>query len=141
MEHNNPVTRRTQTPPPFMKFHADATSGNAISGYGDGWVSVNGQRFTDSLVVAHDHLSGWDCLGFDALQQSHFDRLASLDPELLIFGSGKRLRFAAPALLAHLYGRRIGVETMDTQAACRTYNFLLGEGRRVVAALLIDPPA
>ncbi|NBX05128.1 MAG: hypothetical protein EBR18_03320 [Betaproteobacteria bacterium] len=121
-----------------MKFHADATSGNAVSAYGDGWVSVNGQRFSHSLVVGHDHLSDWDCRGFDALQQSHFDGLASLDPELVIFGSGKRLQFVAPAFLAGLYARRIGVETMDTQAACRTYNFLLGEGRRVVAALLID---
>ena len=121
-----------------MKFHADATSGNAVSGYGDDWVSVNGQRFTHSLVVGHDHLSDWDCLGFEALRQSHFDNLASLGPELVIFGSGKRLQFVAPVLLANLYARRIGIETMDTQAACRTYNFLLGEGRRVVAALLID---
>ena len=69
---------------------------------------------------------------------SKWSGLASLDPELVIFGSGKRLQFVAPAFLAGLYARRIGVETMDTQAACRTYNFLLGEGRRVVAALLID---
>ena len=121
-----------------MKFHADATPGHAVSGYGDGWVTVNGQRFAHSLVIGHDQLMAWDCPGFDALHQSHFARLAALDPELIIFGSGKRLQFPAPALLADLYARRIGVETMDTQAACRTYNFLLGEGRRVVAALLIN---
>jgi hypothetical protein len=120
-----------------MKFHADATPGNAVSGYGDGWVSVNGQRFAHSLVIGVDNIRPWECPGFDALHPSHFARLAALDPELVIFGSGKRLQFPAAALLADLYARRIGVETMDTQAACRTYNFLLGEGRRVVAALLI----
>ena len=120
-----------------MKFLPDATTSHAVSGYGEGWVSVNGQRFTHSLVVAHGHLSDWDCSGFDALQARHFERLASLGPEVIIFGSGQRLRFVAPALLAGVYARGMGVETMDTAAACRTYNFLLGEGRRVVAALLI----
>lgn len=139
MEHNNPVAPSTQKHLQSMKFHADVHPGNAVSGYGDGWVSVNGERFNHSLVIGRDHLTAWDCPDFDALQPSHFDKLAELEPELLIFGSGKRLRFAAPALLANLYARRIGVETMDTQAACRTYNFLLGEGRRVVAALLICP--
>lgn len=121
-----------------MKFQADATSGNTVSGYGEGWVSVNGQRFTHSLVIGTDHVLAWDCPHFGALSQLHFERLLALGPELIIFGSGKRLQFAAPALLAKLYAQRIGIETMDTHAACRTYNFLLGEGRRVVAALLID---
>jgi len=121
-----------------MKFHADAASGNSVSAYGEGWVSVNGQRFTHSLVIGHDHVMPWDCPDFGSLNQRHFDCLADLRPELIIFGSGSRLQFAAPALLATLYAQRIGVETMDTQAACRTYNFLLGEGRQVVAALLIS---
>jgi len=68
---------------------------------------------------------------------SHFDRVAELDADLVIFGSGERLRFPNPALLQALYAKRIGVETMDTHAACRTYNFLASEGRRVVAALLL----
>ena len=59
-------------------------------------------------------------------------------PELVIFGSGARLRFPAPGLLRDLIERRIGVETMDTAAACRTYNVLASEGRSVVAALLLD---
>ena len=120
-----------------MKFQADATSGNAVTGYGAGWVSVNGQRFEHSLVIGHTGLTAWECPDFAALRVDHFERLAKLDPELVIFGSGANLQFPPPALLASLYARRIGVETMDTQAACRTYNFLVGEGRRAIAALLI----
>ncbi len=79
----------------------------------------------------------WNCTGFDALQASHFEQLAALNPELVLFGSGERIRFPKPQWLQTLYARRIGVETMDTQAACRTYNFLAGEGRKVLAALLL----
>jgi uncharacterized protein len=78
---------------------------------------------------------------FDALSERHFAALADLAPELVIFGTGARLRFPAPALLRPLIERGIGVETMDTAAACRTYNVLLGEGRAVVAALLFESPA
>ena len=120
-----------------MKFQADATSGNAVTGYGAGWVSVNGQRFEHSLVIGHTVLTAWECPDFAALKAGHLEQLAALDPELVIFGSGPILRFPAPALLQSLYAQRIGVETMDTQAACRTYNFLVGEGRRAIAALLI----
>ena len=71
----------------------------------------------------------------------HEGAVLALEPELVVFGSGERLRFAAPALLRGLIERRIGVETMDTAAACRTFNVLAGEGRCVVAALLLDGPA
>ena len=120
-----------------MKFQADTTSGNAVTGYGAGWVSVNGQHFEHSLVIGHTVLVAWECPDFAALRADHFERLGALDPELVIFGSGATLQFPPPVLLTSLYARRIGVETMDTQAACRTYNFLVGEGRRAVAALLL----
>ena len=121
-----------------MKFQPDAIEGPSVTGYGPGWVSVNGEKFTSSLVISsmHAHFL-WDCTQFDDLQAHHFEKLLSLEPELILFGSGERLRFPNPQWLASLYARRIGVETMDTQAACRTYNFLAGEGRRVVAALLL----
>jgi uncharacterized protein len=83
----------------------------------------------------------WDAANFDALTAAHFERLVALEPEVVIFGSGARLRFAPPALLRALIERRIGVETMDTAAACRTYNVLANEGRTVVAALLLDAAA
>jgi uncharacterized protein len=74
---------------------------------------------------------------FSKLTQAHFDELLQLQPELVIFGSGAKLRFPPPALLSGLIARRIGVESMDSAAACRTYNVLVSEGRTVVAALLL----
>lgn len=121
-----------------MKFLPDPTESSSVTGYGPGWVLVNREKYTASVVVST--LSTpflWECAQFDDLQAHHFERLATLDAELVIFGSGERIRFPQPALLQALYAKRIGVETMDTQAACRTYNFLAGEGRKVVAALLL----
>ena len=121
-----------------MKLHPDATQGPTVTGYGDGWVAINGERFTASLVFsAAGERFDWGCDRFEDLQSRHFDRLAEMDADLVIFGSGERLRFPNPALLQALYARKMGMETMDTQAACRTYNFLASEGRRVVAALLL----
>jgi len=86
-------------------------------------------------------LIDWPCSRLEDLNAAHFSMLASVmpeAPELVIFGSGSRLRFVPPSLLSGLMGQRIGVETMDTAAACRTYNILASEGRRVVAALLME---
>ena len=121
-----------------MKFQPDSTQGPTITGYGPGWVAVNGQQLDTHLIV--DSRSGstpWNCGGFEALSGADFEIFAKLEPELVLFGSGDRIRFPKPEWLQALYARRIGVETMDTQAACRTYNFLAGEGRKVVAALLV----
>lgn len=121
-----------------MKFQPDSTQGPTITGYGPGWVAVNGQQQNKHLIV--DSRSGstpWNCDGFDSLTGADFDVFVELAPELVLFGSGERIRFPKPQWLQALYAKRIGVETMDTHAACRTYNFLAGEGRRVVAALLV----
>jgi uncharacterized protein len=121
-----------------MKFQPDAISGNAISAYGPDWVAVNGEKFSHSLIVqVNDAPFNWQCPSFESLGPEHFEQLATLNAEVIIFGSGSRLRFPNPAWLEALYAKRVGVETMDTQAACRTYNFLAGEGRHVVAALLL----
>ena len=120
-----------------MKFNPDPTTGNTISGYGPGWVSVKSQRFHSNVLIGHNLLEAWDCGDFASLRAENFSPIANLNPEVLIFGSGQRLQFPPAAVLKDLYALGIGVETMDTQAACRTYNFLLGEGRRVIAALLI----
>ncbi|HET8694282.1 MAG TPA: MTH938/NDUFAF3 family protein, partial [Aquabacterium sp.] len=71
--------------------------------------------------------------------EAHFLQIAQAQPEVVIFGSGTTLRFPAPSLLRPLMAARIGIETMDTAAACRTYNILVAEGRRVMAALLLEP--
>jgi uncharacterized protein len=122
-----------------MKLQPDRFDTLAITGHGPGWVAVNGDKVSHSLVVsAHGDRLDWQCERFDSLSAEHFERLLALRPELVVFGSGERLRFPSPALLRALVGRNIGVETMDTRAACRTFNILAGEGRRVVAALLIE---
>ncbi|MCV0440181.1 MAG: Mth938-like domain-containing protein [Hydrogenophaga sp.] len=124
-----------------MKLHADKPDSLAITSYGEGWVAVNGQRHAGSLVLASGgQLHPWGCERFEDLTSAHFEHLAGVmdeAPELVLFGSGSRLRFVRPALLQDLMARRIGVETMDSAAACRTFNILAGEGRRVVLALLM----
>ena len=121
-----------------MKFIPDTQYGPTITAYGPGWVAVNGEQHHGSILVSSQgECRPWGASEFDGLQASHFEELASLEPELVLFGSGSRIQFPRPLWLTSLYGKRIGVETMDTQAACRTYNFLASEGRKVVAALLV----
>ena len=116
---------------------------NAISRHGVEGVIVNGVEHRSSVIVPwQGAVLAWPVSDFSTLSEQHFALLAELGPELVIFGSGQRIRFPPPALLRPLIGRRIGIETMDTAAASRTYNVLLAEGRTVVAALLFEaaPP-
>jgi uncharacterized protein len=126
-----------------MKMRADRIEGqNAIARHGPGGVVVNGVEHTESVIVPwQGEVAAWNVDAFDSLRADHFARVAALKPELVIFGSGSRLRFPAPALLRPLIDAGIGVETMDTAAACRTYNVLLAESRSVVAALIFDAAA
>lgn len=122
-----------------MKLQPDKFDVQAIQAYGPGWVSVNGEKITHSVVIgSQGQRIAWDCGRFDELTEAHFEQLAGLNAELVIFGSGATLRFPKPQWLKGLFSRRVGLETMDTQAACRTYNILAGEGRHVVTALLIE---
>jgi uncharacterized protein len=124
-----------------MKLQPDKFDVPAISGYGPGWIGLNGEKISHSVVIgSRGERLDWVCERFSDLTQAHFDQLAALDAELVVFGSGLRLRFPQPAWLVSLAARRIGIETMDTAAACRTYNILAGEGRHVVAALLMETP-
>jgi uncharacterized protein len=127
-----------------MKLQPDRLDVQSILGYGPGWIglSSNGvaEKIERSIVIgSRGEKFDWNCERFEDLTAEHFARLAQTKPELVIFGSGTRLRFAPPALLRALMENRIGIETMDTLAACRTYNILAGEGRQVLAALLIEP--
>jgi len=122
-----------------MKLQPDRFDTLSINAYGEDWIAVNGEKKHHSLVVSsQSNCFDWGCTSFEELALEHFDRLAEDAPEVVIFGSGQRLRFVSPALLRGLITRGIGVETMDTIAACRTYNILAQEGRRVVAALLLE---
>jgi uncharacterized protein len=125
-----------------MKLHADPTSTVSITAHGPGWVAVNGQRHGRSVVIdSQGTVQPWAVTSFDTLTAADLQGLADARPEIVLLGSGQRQRFVHPALLAPLHALRVGVETMDTAAACRTFNVLAAEGRRVVAALLIEPPA
>ena len=123
-----------------MKLHPDAINGSSITAYGTGWVEVNGQKYCHSLVISAmgDRLE-WNGVHYDNLEAAHFEQIARMNPELVIFGSGERMRFPQPQWLDALISRRIGIETMDTHAACRAFNFLSAEERKVVAVLLLPP--
>lgn len=109
-----------------------------IDRYDANSVVINEKSYSHSLLVMSDYLSDWQVESFDALTVAHFERLRALQPEVVLLGTGHKLRFPTAELLAPLINVQIGVEVMDRQAACRTYNLLAGDGRRVVAALLFQ---
>jgi uncharacterized protein len=108
-----------------------------FTAYGAGYVMVNGERHEKSVIVTPEQVTGWAAPDFAALDESHFAPLLALQPEVLLLGTGDQLRFPHPHLYRSLIEARIGVECMDTAAACRTYNILAAEGRRVAAAILL----
>jgi len=123
-----------------MKFQIDEQlGGNSISKHDLGRVWVNGQMNAHSLLVPwRGEVQAWGPARFEDLTEADFERIVALKPELVVFGSGAKLRFVPPALYRGLIQARIGMETMDIGAACRTYNVLASEGRSVLAALLIE---
>lgn len=122
-----------------MKLHLARPEGNnLISGYGPGWVEVNQTRYSSSLIVLPGLLvNSWLAENFESLQPSHFEALASLAPEIVLLGTGSTLRFPHPSLSRSLTDIGVGLECMDTGGACRTYNILMSEGRKVAAALIV----
>jgi uncharacterized protein len=123
-----------------MKLHATSTQHyQTVTAYDDAGVEINAVRFTQSLVVLPEVAPVvWPAASFDALTQEHFAEIDATLPDVVILGTGKRQRFVHPKLTAALTARRIGVECMDNQAACRTYNILMAEGRKVALALIFE---
>lgn len=121
-----------------MKLQIAPTEGqNTVTAYGEGYVSVNAVRHSDNLVVLPDRLiAGWTQASFETLSVADFELLAALDSEIILLGTGNQLRFPRPELLQPLVKAQKGIEVMDVQAACRTYNVLISEGRRAAAALI-----
>ncbi len=127
------------SPDTVLKLRQESNNAlNTITSYGEGFVAVNLERHDGSVIVMPDSLKAWPVSSFEALTTEDFDLIAEAAPKVVIFGSGSRLRFPHPRLTAGLTKHRIGVETMDFGAACRTYNILMSEGRRVAVALLIE---
>jgi uncharacterized protein len=130
-----------------MKLQPDKSDTQIINAYGPGWVSVGSfvdgvprvEKVTSSVVVgSHGERLDWAGIGFAQLSADLFEQLAQLKPELVVLGSGSTLRFPHPSLQRALMAARIGLETMDTLAACRTYNILAGEDRHVLGVFLIE---
>jgi uncharacterized protein len=126
-----------------MKLHSATTKQyQTVTGYDDQGVEINAERYAFSLIVMPETAPRpWDAPTFEALTAAHFEQIEADQPDVVILGTGARQRFVHPRLVAILSARHIGVECMDSKAACRTYNVLMGEGRKVTLALIIDPPA
>jgi len=124
-----------------LKLHLDRFDGqNAFSGYGEGHVAVNGREYRDSLIVLPERIvHPWNVPALEHLDTKALEELATLPLEIVLLGTGWRHGFVHPRVYNVLLGARIGVEVMETRAACRTYNILLAEGRKVAAALILDP--
>ena len=126
-----------------MKLHADQPNAlNTITAYGPGYIEINAVRHeTSVLVMPKGDIRPWPAARFEDLTAGQFEALLALGPEVVLLGTGDKLRFPHPRLTAALASRHIGVDAMDLQAACRTYNILMAEGRKVAAVLLIEPAA
>ena len=122
-----------------MKFHpTNAGKARIFTEHGSGYVSVSGKRYDQSIVVSPEEvLEDWKLAGFNELSEAHFEYLLALKPDVLLLGTGAQQHFPHPRLYRALTDAGISVECMDTPAACRTYNILAAENRKVVAAILI----
>ena len=123
-----------------MKLQPDPHSAlNTVTRYDDSYIEINAIRFESSvLVMPEGAITPWVITDFSQFERSHFEIIAQMRPELVILGGGLKHRFVSPSLIQDLYKAKIGFEVMTTQAACRTYNILMGEGRLVLGAFLIE---
>lgn len=123
-----------------MKLHSSPTQHyQTVTAYDDGGVEINGVRFAHSLIVLPEAAPmEWPPTSFDMLAAQHFEQIDAMHPEVVILGTGKKQRFVHPRLTASLTRRQVGVECMDSRAACRTYNILMAEDRKVALALIFE---
>jgi uncharacterized protein len=121
-----------------MKIEREQSDGrNTFTGYGPGYVEINRERHARSVLVSAQAVAEWKVRAVNELAASQIEPIAAMHPEIVLIGTGATFSFPEPSALAPLHAARIGVEVMDTQAACRTYNILLAEGRNVVAAVIV----
>jgi uncharacterized protein len=122
-----------------LKLHQTSFAGhNLFTGYGAHYVAINQVRYEKSVVVTPEAVREWRVDGFAALTAADFAFIAELSPEIVVFGSGQAQRFPRPELARAVSATGAGLEVMDSKAACRTYNILAAEGRKVVAAILVE---
>ena len=121
-----------------MKFHLATATGNVVTGLGPGWIRIGADEYRENVVLTSDAVAtGWAPAGFDGLTAEDFAQLLAQKPEVVLFGAGPTIRFPHPRLTGALTDAGVGIEVMDTPAACRTFNILAAEGRSVAAALLL----
>lgn len=122
-----------------MKLHLAVTRNlYSLTGYGSGYLVVNGARYEQPLIVTPDQApEAWTVPEFAALTAAAAALLLRGNPEIVILGTGPAQRFADPVQIRPLLEAGVGLEMMSTPAACRTYNILMGEGRRVIAAMFL----
>lgn len=123
-----------------MKIELDTISRDQyrIESYSNDTVVINGTGYSSSLIISPKKLvTGWQVTAFTDLAAQHIDTITELEPEIIILGTGKKVRFPDPQIIAGIFSRDIGFEVMDTGAACRCYNLLVSEDRRVAAGLII----
>lgn len=110
----------------------------AVDAIGPAAVRLRQEVLTQSLVITPGHLiRNWPPQSLPEVTAAHMQALVELKPEVVLLGSGGRFTWPDTAALAPLMQAGIGYEVMDTAAACRTYNILMSDGRRVAAALFI----
>ncbi len=121
-----------------MKLHVDPRSHlNTVTAYGPGFIEINAVRHTGHVIVTPSApVTAWNVTQFDALGATDLEALLAYESDLVLLGTGTRQRLLHPRIGAALMNARVGLEVMNTPAACRTYNILMAEGRRVLAALL-----
>jgi uncharacterized protein len=121
-----------------MKLHLTTAENNyLITGYSAEYIEINKVRHTRNLIVMADKLIlDWQATDFASLAEAHFAQILDLKPEVVLLGTGEKHQFLHPKIVQSLTAQGIPLEYMTTAAACRTYNFLMSEGRNVAAALL-----
>ena len=104
----------------------------------DGYViDIGDEQFTKALILTSECVEMWDVESVSALSSTHFSALSTLPVEVVILGTGRKIEFPDPKITQALMHKGIGLEVMDTPAACRTYNILAGDGRKVAAAIIL----
>ena len=123
-----------------MKLHLANMAGlNVFTAYGDDYVAVNHEKHLKNLIVLPENIiPEWSTATVETLAAEDMQKLLELGTEIILLGTGNRLRFPAGPLMRPFAPAGIGLEIMDLRAACRTYNILAAEGRKVAAALLLD---
>ena len=125
-----------------MKLQPDRTDSLSVTAYTASWIAINGVRYTHNLLISSNGLiQAWPGQFVADIQTTHLDLIAPAEAEIVLLGCGKKQLFPSAALMGAFIERRTGLETMDTPAACRTFNILAAEGRQVAAILLLEEPA